>query len=157
MVVDLISLNKYVLTLIILQGSPLVYNSLARFFFRLLAVLSIWRVTPKLEKILLLLRPTGDFNFKCIYYCGSWAECHLHSIRELFFHKFVLSSIIRCLKCLPFGLEARLASPLRPFKVSLFSLKVLFHTWIGAQIPCAGAIFTHTAHILGHITLNMID
>ena len=98
MVVDLISLNKYVLTLIILQGSPLVYNSLARFFFRLLAVLSIWRVTPKLEKILLLLRPTGDFNFKCIYYCGSWAECHLHSIRELFFHKFVLSSIIRCLK-----------------------------------------------------------
>ena len=127
MVVDLISLNKYVLTLIILQGSPLVYNSLARFFFRLLAVLSIWRVTPKLEKILLLLRPTGDFNFKCIYYCGSWAECHLHSIRELFFHKFVLSSIIRCLK-LPFGLEARLASPLRPFKVSLFSLKVLFHS-----------------------------
>ena len=122
---DLISLNKYVVRLIIVGGKStcVVYNSLARFFFGLLATLSIWRLLPKLEKILLLLRPTGDFNFKCIYYCGSWAECHLHSIRELFFHKFVLSSIIRCLK-----LEARLASPLRPFKVSLFSLKVLFHT-----------------------------
>ena len=142
MVVDLISLNKYVLTLIILQGSPLVYNSLARFFFRLLAVLSIWRVTPKLEKILLLLRPTGDFNFKCIYYCGSWAECHLHSIRELFFHKFVLSSIIRCLK-IP-------GKPcIQPLKVSLFSLKVLFHTWLSpspthnvSKIELFGAHFT---------------
>ena len=55
--VDLISLNKYVLTLIIVQGGCVVYNSLARFFFRLLGTLSIWRVLPKLEKILLLLRP----------------------------------------------------------------------------------------------------
>ena len=55
--VDLISLNKYVVRLIIVQGGCVVYNSLARFFFRLLGTLSIWRVLPKLEKILLLLRP----------------------------------------------------------------------------------------------------
>ena len=56
---DLISLNKYVVRLIIVGGKStcVVYNSLARFFFGLLATLSIWRLLPKLEKILLLLRP----------------------------------------------------------------------------------------------------
>ena len=87
--VDLISLNKYVVRLIIVQGGCVVYNSLARFFLQLLYTLvCLWAT---LEKILLLLRPMAL----------SSPECRLrfaHSITELFFHKFVLSSIIRCLK-----------------------------------------------------------
>ena len=78
---DLISLNKYVVTLIKAQAkSCLTYNS----FFVAATPL------PFIEKILLLLRPNKSDN--CRY---NWS---LHSIRELFFQKFVLSSIIRCLK-----------------------------------------------------------
>ena len=74
---DLISLNKYVVTLIIEQAnSCLTYNSLSPL--------------PFIEKILLLLRPLVSDN--CRY---NWST---HPPRELFFQKFVLSSIIRCLK-----------------------------------------------------------
>ena len=77
---DLISLNKYVVTLIKAQAkSCLTYNSLF-----------VATPLPFIEKILLLLRPSKSSN--CRY---NWC---FHSIRELFFQKFVLSSIIRCLK-----------------------------------------------------------
>ena len=101
---DLISLNKYVVTLIKAQAkSCLTYNS----FFVAATPL------PFIEKILLLLRPNNREN--CRY---NWS---FHSIRELFFQKFVLSSIIRCLKIQPYHSFLHL-------KVSLFSLKVLFHS-----------------------------
>ena len=75
----LISLNKYVVTLILNQAnSCLTYNSLAQIFdFGLVSNLKITII----EKILLLVT------------C-----CNAASIRELFFQKFVVSSIIRCLK-----------------------------------------------------------
>ena len=80
---DLISLNKYVVTLIIEQAnSCLTYNSLV--FIRPAPL-------PFIEKILLLLRPIWSDN--CRY---NWSP--ILAIRELFFQKFVLSSIIRCLK-----------------------------------------------------------
>ena len=87
--IDLISLNKYVVTLIIEQAnSCLTYNSL--FDLRLPPPL------PFIEKILLLLRPNKSDN--CRYNWSLRAKIASHSIRELFFQKFVLSSIIRCLK-----------------------------------------------------------
>ena len=78
---DLISLNKYVVTLIIEQAnSCLTYNSLAF-------------LLPFIEKILLLRRPANESDtIDCRY---NWSQ---PSLRELFFQKFVLSSIIRCLK-----------------------------------------------------------
>ena len=79
-ILDLISLNKYVVTLIIQQAnSCLTYNSLARNL-------------PFIEKILLLRRPNESDTIDCRY---NWSQ---PSLRELFFQKFVLSSIIRCLK-----------------------------------------------------------
>ena len=77
---DPISLNKYVVTLIKAQAkSCLTYNSLF-----------VATPLPFIEKILLLLRPNKSEN--CRY---NWSQPPL---RELFFQKFVLSSIIRCLK-----------------------------------------------------------
>ena len=100
---DLISLNKYVVTLIINKAnSCLTYNSVAgTLFFDLRLPL------PFIEKI--LLSPEPRYN---------WCR---DSITELFFQKFVLSSIIRCLKIQPYH-------SFLEFKVSLFSLKVLFHS-----------------------------
>ena len=82
---DLISLNKYVVTLIIEQAnSCLTYNSVGKY------LLAFSLPLPFIEKILLLLRQNSRYNWA--------ASPKIAAIRELFFQKFVLSSIIRCLK-----------------------------------------------------------
>ena len=121
----LISLNKYVVTLIINQGnSCLTYFMIVSLFLAVLAVVLPWgrayghmqelsaRIThiiPLLEKILLLVR------YNCI-----------RIKTELFFHKFVVSSIIRAIsKC--YHLSATCNSVYRVYRPNSFSLFVLFH------------------------------
>ena len=113
---DLISLNKYVVTLIINKGDFSSTNNVIISY--LLFDLGFCRVDlkimcplPFIEKILLLVRDVG-YRY----------EIGAKLIKELFFQKFVLSSIIRCLKIYPYD-------SLIGFKVTLFSLKVLFHTF----------------------------
>ena len=105
LMLHLISLNKYVVTLIINQGnSCLTYFMIVSLFLAVVLFLSasILRITkcnhiiPLLEKILLLVR-----------YCGSGEKC------ENSMKKFVLSSIIRTI-C-------------SGQKANSFSLFVLFH------------------------------
>ena len=111
LVLHLISLNKYVVTLIINQGnSCLTYFMIVSLFlavvlqdlFRL--SLNQARIIPLLEKILLLVRYCGENSMK----------------------KFVVSSIIRAFletaKC--YHLSATCNSVYRPNSFSLF---VLFH------------------------------
>ena len=116
----LISLNKYVVTLIINQGnSCLTYFMIVSLFLAVLAVVLPWgrayghmqelsaRIThiiPLLEKILLLVR-----YFSC------------NSMK-----KFVVSSIIRAIsKC--YHLSATCNSVYRVYRPNSFSLFVLFH------------------------------
>ena len=107
-VLHLISLNKYVVTLIINQGnSCLTYFMIVSLFLAVLAVvlqeLSA-RIIPLLEKILLLVR-----YFSC------------NSMK-----KFVVSSIIRAIsKC--YHLSATCNSVYRVYRPNSFSLFVLFH------------------------------
>ena len=107
LMLHLISLNKYVVTLIINQGnSCLTYFMIVSLFLAVLSA-SILRITkcnhiiPLLEKILLLVR-----------YCGSGEKC------ENSMKKFVLSSIIRTI-CSVYNSCRQ--------KANSFSLFVLFH------------------------------
>ena len=87
-ILDLISLNKYVVTLIAVQAnSCLTYNSVGVILF-----FDFPLPLPFIEKILLLLMLDSAAHPR--YNCAPNRD----SIRELFFQKFVLSSIIRCLK-----------------------------------------------------------
>ena len=110
----LISLNKYVVTLIINQGnSCLTYFMIVSLFLAVLAVVlqelfnlsaRITHIIPLLEKILLLVR-----YFRC------------NSMK-----KFVVSSIIRAIsKC--YHLSATCNSVYRVYRPNSFSLFVLFH------------------------------
>ena len=84
--IGLISLNKYVVALIIAQAnSCLTHNSVVY-----LSLLDLSLPLPFIEKILLLLQNTTS-----LYKLSPPIN---HSIRELSFQKFVLSSIRRCLK-----------------------------------------------------------
>ena len=109
LVLHLISLNKYVVTLIINQGnSCLTYFMIVSLFlavvlqdlFRL--SLNQARIIPLLEKILLLVRYCGENSMK----------------------KFVVSSIIRAFLETGYHLSATCNSVYRPNSFSLF---VLFH------------------------------
>ena len=111
---DLISLNKYVVTLIINKGDFSSTNNviISYLLFDLgFCRVDLMHILPFIEKILLLVRDVG-YRY----------EIGGKLIKELFFQKFVLSSIIRCLKIYPYD-------SLIGFKVTLFSLKVLFHTF----------------------------
>ena len=114
LVLHLISLNKYVVTLIINQGnSCLTYFMIVSLFLAVLAVVlqelsaRITHIIPLLEKILLLVR-----------YFSISGEKAQNSMK-----KFVVSSIIRAIsKC--YHLSATCNSVYRPNSFSLF---VLFH------------------------------
>ena len=97
----LISLNKYVLTLILHDGNSCSsYNLIVSLQIYLALVSNL--IIPFIEKIHILLVLLGRYN----------------STKMSIFPKFVLSSIIRCLKI-------RHSHSFKAFKVSLFSLKVL--------------------------------
>ena len=89
---DLISLNKYVVTLIVKKGDLSSMNNVVMSYlvFDLGFSHKIRVILPFIEKILLLVRDLGGG-----YEIGS------KLIKELSFKKFVLSSIIRCLKIYP--------------------------------------------------------
>lgn len=106
----LISLNKYVVTLIINQGnSCLTYFMIVSLF---LAVGFSYQIIPLLEKILLLVRYV-------VIASGLMKKlrlCHI-SVK-----KFVVSSIIRCY------ISRRSATFKVSYRPNSFSLFVLFHT-----------------------------
>ena len=104
----LISLNKYVLTLILHDGNSCSsYNLIVSLQIYLALVSNL--IIPFIEKILLLVR------YNCI-----------RIKTELFFHKFVVSSMIRCLK-ISCSRDKIAPEPKKVvLNVSLFSFKVLF-------------------------------